>query len=48
MLKLNKKGNVDIKYYNNLKPDDAHNLPTEEILLALDIDEIYYGKFGGH
>ena len=36
----------DITRYNSLTSAEALNLPKEEIIKALDIDELYYGKFG--
>ena len=35
-----------IAHYNSLSSSEALSLPKEEILAALDIDELYYGKFG--
>ena len=33
-------------HYNNMSPAEAYALPEEVVLQALDIDELYYGKFG--
>lgn len=35
-----------ITYYNSLTYEQAHALPKEEVIIALDEDKLYYGAFG--
>ena len=37
---------TDIDYYNNLSREEALALDKETIIAALDVDDLYYGKFG--
>lgn len=38
----------EINYYNNLTAKEAYALPRDEVIAAIDVDEIYYDKFGRH
>ena len=37
---------INIDKFNAMSPEEAYALPRETILEAIDIDELYYGKFG--
>lgn len=46
MIKLKTDGTTDLAYYNDLDHDSAISLPKEVVEKLIDIDELYYGKFG--